>query len=101
MSLLYAVHQQYKLLLYTCTRSEVGRLYMSPQQGQLLKGLPHCTQRRELGLELESSDVQLDMHVVVWTCDFFACSVSGGVFVWDMHTHSHTHQCCNGCLFSL
>ena len=29
------------------------------------------------------------MHVVVWTCDFFACSVSGGVFVWHMHTH-HT-----------
>ena len=51
MSLLYAVHQQYKLLLYTCTRSEVGRLCMSPQQRQLLKGLPHCIQRRELGLK--------------------------------------------------
>ena len=57
MSLLYAVHQQYKLLLYTCTRSEVGRLCMSPQQGQLLKGLPHCTQHRELGLELELFDM--------------------------------------------
>ena len=57
MSLLYAVHQQYKLLLYTCTRSEVGRLCISPQQGQLLKGLPHCTQRRELGCELELFDM--------------------------------------------
>ena len=39
MSLLYAMHQQYKLLLYICTRSEVRRLCMSPQQGQLFKGL--------------------------------------------------------------
>ena len=64
---------------------------MSPQQVQLLKGLPHCTQHRELGLELELFEVQLDIYVVVWTCDFFACSVSGGVFVWDTHTRSHTH----------
>ena len=31
--------------------------------------------------------------------DFFACSVSGGVFVWDMRTHTHTthmHPCYNG-----
>ena len=38
MSLLYAMHQQYKLLLYICTRSEVRRLCMSPQQGQFFKG---------------------------------------------------------------
>ena len=56
MSLLYEVHQQYKLLLYTCTRSKVGRFCMSPQLGQLLKGLPHCTQRRELGFELALFD---------------------------------------------
>ena len=50
---LYPIHQQYKLLLYICTCSKVGRLCMYPQQGQLCKGLPHCTQLRELELELE------------------------------------------------
>ena len=24
--------------------------------------------------------MQLDMHVVVWRCDFLACTDSGGVF---------------------
>ena len=37
------------------------------------------------------------MLVVVWTCDIFACSVSGGLFVWDMHTH-HTHSPCNSAM---
>ena len=62
MSLLYAVHQQYKLLLYTCTCSEVGRLCMSPQQGQLLKGLPHYTQCTELGLPVELFDIYAVRH---------------------------------------
>ena len=64
MSLLYAMHQQYKLLLYICTRSEVGRLCMSPQQGQLFKGLPYCTPLRGCGWSW-SCLTQLDMHVVV------------------------------------
>ena len=34
--------------------------------------------------------MQLDMHVVVWTCDFFACSVSGGVLCG---THTLTMLC--------
>ena len=37
--------------------------------------------------------MQFDKHVVAWTCDFFACNVSGGVFVWDMRTH---HTLTNG-----
>ena len=64
MSLLYAMHQQYKLLLYICTRSEVGRLCMSPQQGELFKGLPHCTPLRSCGWSW-SCLTQLDMHAVV------------------------------------
>ena len=49
---LYSIHQQYKALLYICTCSKVGRLCMYSQQGQLCKGLPHCTPLRELELEL-------------------------------------------------
>ena len=38
MSLLYAMHQQYKLLLYICTRSEVRRICMSPpKKGSYLR----------------------------------------------------------------
>ena len=37
MSLLYAMHQQYKLLLYICTRSEVRRICMSPNKGSYLR----------------------------------------------------------------
>ena len=73
MSLLYAMHQQYKLLLYICTRSEVRRLCVSPQQGQLFKGLPHCTPLK-LGLELELFDTVrhaccgLDMSLLCMQC---------------------------------
>ena len=50
MSLLYAMHQQYKLLLYIYTRSEVGRLCMSPQQGQLFNPLHANFQLRAVHL---------------------------------------------------
>ena len=53
-----------KLPLYICTHSEVRRLCMSPQQGQLFKGLPHCTPLRSWGWSW-SCLTQLDMHVVV------------------------------------
>ena len=41
--------------------------------------------------------MQLDMHVVVWTCDFFACGVSGGVLCVTC-THSIHSPYYNGCL---
>ena len=41
----------------------------------------------------------LDMHVVVWTCDFFACSVSEGVL--DMHTHHTLTNTAMGVYFTL
>ena len=44
--------------------------------------------------------MQLDMHVVVWTCDFFACSVSGGV-LWDMRTHHTLTNAAMGVYFTL
>ena len=52
MSLLDALHQQYRLILYTGTHGEIGMLCMCPKQGQLLKGAPHCTHSRELVVEL-------------------------------------------------
>ena len=51
----------------------------------------HSTQG--VGLELFDIRMQLDIHVVVWTCYFFTCSVSEGVLCGG-----HTHQRCNGCL---
>ena len=52
MSLLYAVHQQYKLLLYTCTRSEVGRLCKSPPSRAVIEGTAslHSTQGVGVGV---------------------------------------------------
>ena len=72
---------------------------MSPQQGQLLKGLPHCTQRRELGLEWSCLTYAVRhaylplMRVVVRICDFFACSVSRIVLCGTCtHTYSPIMQ---------
>ena len=51
MSLLYAVHQQYKLLVYTSTCSEVGRLCMSPTKA-VIEGTAslHSTQGVGVGV---------------------------------------------------
>ena len=47
---LHPIHH-YRHLLYIYTCSKVGRLCMHSQQGQLCKGLPHCTQLKKLELE--------------------------------------------------
>ena len=52
---------------------------MYPQQGQLGKGLPHCTQLRELELELGVVDTVrhagcvLDMSLLVYAVSLEEC----------------------------
>ena len=97
MSLLYAMHQQYKLLLYICTRSEVRRLCMSPQKGQLFKRLPHCPPLRSWGwswscLTVRHACCGLDMPLLCMQC------LWRSVCVGNAHT-PHTHQRYNGYFF--
>ena len=60
---------------------------MSPQQGQLLNRLPHCTKRRELGLEwscltyaVRHTCCGLDMLLLCMQC------VEECLCMWDMQT---------------
>ena len=56
-SLLYAVHQQYEILLYIYTCSEVGRVCMYSQQGQFIE---HSMQGVGVG-----GGAVLTMHAVI------------------------------------
>ena len=98
MSLLYAIHQQYKLLLYICTRSEVWR-HVPPTRA-VIKGTASLHSTQELGLELElfgtvrHACCGLDMSLLCMQC------LWRSVCVGNAHT-PHTHQGYNGNYFTL